>query len=162
MEQAYGDRLDILVAKLVGYLTHHGLVEGDQHVASEVQALRDPEAQVPRYEGPQLLELQVVQDRAYPGLDLQQVSEALSRYERRLGQISFDDGVGGYRRPWTRYFTVSGATSFCPSIRWTTLRNPSEGSLGVDGTLPVRTSPVDSFRRMASVNVPPTSIPRRY
>ena len=84
MQKAYGNRPDALIAQLVGYLTHRCLVQGDQNIASEVHAFRDTEAQVPRHQRTQFLELQVIQDRADPGLDLQQVSEPFRRYEGRF------------------------------------------------------------------------------
>ena len=48
------------------------------------------------------------------------------------------------------------------SIRYTATKNPTEGSLGVEGTFVIFVSPVCSFTIMPSVNVPPTSIPILY
>ena len=44
----------------------------------------------------------------------------------------------------------------------TPFRTPMDESSGVDGTFAVLVSPVSSFSNRKSVNVPPTSTPRRY
>ena len=44
----------------------------------------------------------------------------------------------------------------------TPFNTPTDESSGVDGTLAVLVSPVSSLSKRKSVNVPPTSTPRRY
>ena len=56
----------------------------------------------------------------------------------------------------------AGTTSASRSMRGVASTNPRDGSLRVEGTLPMRTSPVASSISMASVKVPLMSIPNPY
>ena len=99
VEEADGDRFHALGLELRGRLAEGGLVEGADHLAGRVEALRHPEAAVARHQGRRLLEVDIVEGGPDLALDLQQVAEALGGDEPGGREAALDDGVGGHRRP---------------------------------------------------------------
>ncbi len=98
VEQADGDRLDLLAPKDRGRRAHGVVLERSQHLAGRPEPFGDGHRAVARHERLRLLELRVVQGGPHLAGDLEQVAEPLGRDEAATCDLALDDRVGRDRR----------------------------------------------------------------
>ena len=98
VQQADGDRLDLLAPQDRRGVAHGGVLERPQHLALRPEPLTDDDRAVARHERLRLLELRVVERRPHLPRDLEQVAEPVGRDEAAPGDLPLDDRVRGDRR----------------------------------------------------------------
>ena len=98
VEQADGDRLDLLAPQDRGRRAHGVVLERPQHLAGRAEPLGDGHRAVARDERLRLLELRVVERRPHLARDLEQVAEALGRDEAAARDLALDDRVRRHGR----------------------------------------------------------------
>ena len=95
VQQADGDRLDVLPSQDRGGVAHGRVVERSEHLALRAESLADHDRPVARHERLRLLELRVVEGRPHLARDLEQVAEPVGRHEAAPGDLPLDDRVRG-------------------------------------------------------------------
>ena len=98
VEQADGDRLDLLAPQDRRRRAHRVVVERPQHLARRAEPLGDRHRPVAGDQRRRLLELRVVERRPHLARDLEQVAEALGRDEAAARDLPLDDRVRRDRR----------------------------------------------------------------
>ena len=162
VKQADGNRFHPLLCQAASHPRHGRFIQGSDHPPPGIQALGDPETEVTGHQRPGFLELEVVETGPNLAGDLQQVSKPLGGDEAGAGNGALDDGVGGHGGPVHQVGHLGGVDAVFRSESAERLpAGPANGPLAVEGTLPIRISPVASLIRVASVKVPPMSIPSR-
>ena len=98
VEQADGDRLDLLAPQDRCRRADGVVLERPQHLAGRAEPLGDGHRAVAGNERLRLLELRVVQRRPHLARDLEQVAEALGRDEAAARDLALDDRVRRHGR----------------------------------------------------------------
>ncbi len=88
VEEADGDRLDPFASKEAAASRTDASSRGRQHLALRAEPLGDDDRAVARDEGLRLLELRVVQGRAYLAGDLEQVAKPVRRDEAAARDVA--------------------------------------------------------------------------
>jgi hypothetical protein len=98
VQEADGDRLDLLALELRRDAAHGRLVERQQHRAIGSDALRHAEAQITRHQrlGPLHVDV-VLLEAVLPG-DLQRIAEPLGGEQGGARALALDQRIGGERR----------------------------------------------------------------
>jgi hypothetical protein len=109
MHEGHGDALYAVRLELLSQRRYRALVEGETHLAMDVDAFRHRETPRARHQRPRLLDGEVVLVVAALVGDIEHVAEALGGDQRRAGASPLDDGVGGERRAMHEHCDVAEA-----------------------------------------------------